>query len=131
MAHVLIVHEDNDIRDMLVMLMEEAGHTVRAASDNATGLKELKACPPCIVVFQREWKRIDRLGILGLLAAEGRLDCVKSHQFVLLTVEPSAIPTPLAELVVRYSVPIVAEPFDLDTLLAAVERAAAVLQPSG
>lgn len=130
MAHVLIIHEDDDIRDMLVMLMEEAGHTVRAAADNAAGLRELAECPPCVVLFQREWQRNDRLGILGLLVAAGRTDCAAAHQFVLLSVAPSAIPDPLAELVIRYAVPVIAEPFDMDELLRAVERAAAVLQPS-
>lgn len=128
MAHVLIVHDDDDVRDMLTMLFEEAGHEVRSAPNNVVGLRELADCPPCVVLFQREWQKNDQNGLLGLLVSAGQLEIVASHQFVLLAIQPEAVPEPLAQLVEQYSVPVVPEPFDMDTMLGIVDHAATVLQ---
>ncbi len=49
MAHVLVIDDDADVRGLLRLLLEEAGHSVREAADGGEGLRLFRAAPAEVV----------------------------------------------------------------------------------
>jgi CheY-like chemotaxis protein len=49
-ARILIVDDEPDIRFMMRLILEGAGHMVTEARHGATGLKSVKATPPDLVI---------------------------------------------------------------------------------
>jgi CheY-like chemotaxis protein len=60
--------------------------------------------------------------VLNRVAADGRL--VRRHAVILMTANLEALPSTLVRRLKHLSVPVVGKPFDLDTLLELIDRAA-------
>jgi CheY-like chemotaxis protein len=50
MARILLVDDDDQLRTVLALVLERAGHTVTAAPDGARGLAAYRAAPADLVV---------------------------------------------------------------------------------
>ncbi len=122
---VLIVEDDDDTRDVLRMLLSGEGYRVLEARDGREGLDLLRVTGEPLVVLLDWWMpRMDGLKMLGLAARRAR---DRRHRYVLISAsyEPSelerrGLPALLALSVLR-------KPFDIDDVLAEVERQAEVL----
>lgn len=123
MAWVLVVDDEDDIRETLRDLLEDAGHTVHDAASGADALATLRASEhPMVVLLDLFMPRLDGVGVLRAALADERLSA--AHAYLLMTADNRSLlatATPLGE---QLGAEVVLKPFDVDVLLAAVERAA-------
>lgn len=126
MAHVLIVDDDAAIREALCDLLTDEGHRVEQATDGELALVRLREHPEgMVVLLDLEMPGVDGLQVLHTLATEGLL--AQRHAYILLTASSFLLPRRLDDLLKQLGIPLVAKPFNIDTLLAAVDHAAAQL----
>ena len=67
MPEVLLVDDDPDIRAMLAFCLEDAGFSVREASDGATALAALEARAPELMVLDLMMPGVDGFGVLSAM----------------------------------------------------------------
>jgi DNA-binding response OmpR family regulator len=66
-ARILVVDDDADIRNLVVQLLERAGHKVEQAPDGRSGLRALHAAPPDLVLLDVSmpdldgWQTLERI----------------------------------------------------------------------
>jgi CheY-like chemotaxis protein len=116
MATVLIVDDDLDTRDVLRLVLEDAGHEVAEAPDGQIALKMLRASAfPLVVILDLLMPRLDGVGVLRAVLEDD--DLAARHAYLVLTVmTPSRVATS-APLLSALSAPVVYKPFDVDALL--------------
>lgn len=132
MAHVLIVHEDDDIREALCLVLTDEEHTVLAAARADFGLALLGALPVGAVVLcsagapvPRDRPNASSHGMLLVRATEvGSMDLVDRYHWALLTTHPGRLSPQVEGLILRHRVAVIAEPFDIGDLVACVARLA-------
>lgn len=123
MAAILVVEDDAMMRQTLRAVLEDAGHTVAEAPEGQQGLDLLCAArEPLVVLLDHLMPVLDGEGVLERVAG-GRED-LRRHAYVLMTGAADHLSPRLAVLVTALGVPVVAKPFDIDALLAAVSAAA-------
>ncbi len=122
MAKVLIVDDDESIREMLGMMLEYSDHNVLHATNGIEALEVLRASSTRLVVLLDMYMpKLDGRGVLQTVAADPHLSTF--HNYILLSADPdlhsfAVTSTP------PFSVPVVAKPFTIDDLLNAVDQAA-------
>jgi two-component system, NtrC family, sensor kinase len=120
---VLVVDDDQDMRELLVMLIEEAGYKVITAADGAAALSRLLAHPaPLIVVLDWWMPGMDGIDVLQSMAEQAPEE--QRHVYLLLTIRHEAARPLLAALPAHLAVTLVGKPFDIDDLHILVDRAA-------
>ncbi len=70
MARILIVDDEPDIRFMIRLVFERAGHEVAEARNGAIGLKSVKATPPDLVVTDIMMPVMDGLELIERLRSD-------------------------------------------------------------
>jgi CheY-like chemotaxis protein len=106
------------MRALVRLVLEDDGYAVLEATNAATALTNLRTSPEAMVAI------FGMTQGTTLLQTAVEDPSVGRHAFVLLTATPELL-TPLWRvLLTSLDVPIVAKPFALDTLLAAVADAA-------
>ena len=124
MAYVLIVDDDADTRDILRLIVEDAGY--EAVADAANGVEALATLRagevPLVVLLDLDLPRLDGLGVLNAVAQDPTL--AARNAFVLLTAVNQSHYQAAAEVCAQLSVPLVLKPFDVDALLDAMTSAA-------
>lgn len=125
-ADVLVVDDDEDIRFTLHTLLEDEGYAVYEAAGGEAALARLRA-HPCgmIVLLDLNMPDLDGAGVLAAMVAEPPL--AARHAFLLVTADDQMGRAAITTLLAALGVPVVAKPFDILRLLAAVARAARVL----
>ena len=126
MAHLLVVDDEPGQREMLRLLLEDAGHIVAEASSGEAALELLRTTSErVVVVLDQRMPRLDGDQVLAAVAADPLL--TTRHAYILVTASPHALRAtpPLALGGLR--VPVVEKPFDVDVLLAVVAEAGAHL----
>src|SRR5579859_4522383 len=122
-APVLIVDDDDSIRETLRLALEEEGYDVLDASDGMAALTMMRAAEQSMVVLlDHIMPGVDGASVLRQISAEREL--ADRHSYVLITA--SAHVANLEEDVMALPMPpvsVVRKPFDLDTLFAAVREA--------
>src|SRR5215469_11092053 len=122
MAGILVVHPDHSIREALCDMLSEAGHTVAEAPDAASGLQHLRASDSgMIVLLDGGLPRPDICPVLAEIRADPDL-CAR-HAYLLLSTHAARLSKPTRTALEVLGAPVVAMPFDMDTLLAAVAEA--------
>ena len=120
---VLVIDDDSDTTATVRWLLEDAGYAVLEAADGAVALDVLHASSDRLVVlFDYRMPRMDGEQLMAL--AEREQELVQHHSFVCMTASPTFLPPTLAALLARYDVPLLAKPFGIDELLAAIGQAA-------
>lgn len=128
MAHVLIVDDDQAIRESLRLLFETEGYLVEEATNGIAALNILHTSAyPLIVLLDLRMPRLDGEGVLRAIMNDPHL--AHRHAYVLLTANYLSISPTLASILTQLGVPIVPKPFDLDTLLEIVQQLASRLAP--
>lgn len=122
-SRVLIVDDDEGIRETIHFALEDAGYTVAEAGDGLAALKQLRASTErMVVLLDLMMPGLDGAGLLGAIAADARLS--SQYAFVLITANTRTLTLAFATLLQNLSVPVLTKPFDIDTLLDAVATAA-------
>lgn len=125
--NVLIVEDDEDIRDLLTIVLQDDHYPVFTASDGLPALARLRSHPQGFVVLLDLWlPHMDGFALLQAVSADVSLS--SRHAFILMTAA-SALPLPLVHLLDLLHVASLPKPFDLDAVLSAVELAATRLHP--
>ncbi len=123
MTPVLLVDDDQAIRETLRLVLEDAGYQVLEASDGIAALQALRDAPNgMVVLLDLMMPKLDGAGVLGAVAGDRRL--AKRHTFILTTATHQTLSLAFVNLLTNLAVPVVRKPFELDELLAIVERAA-------
>jgi CheY-like chemotaxis protein len=119
MPQVLIVDNDESIRETARFLLEDEGHEVIEAPDGAAALDLLRMSDqPMVVLLDIVMPRLSGVELVKLVGHDERLT---RHAFVVWTASRVPVPT---ELLASLDAPLVPKPFDMDELLAVVARAA-------
>ena len=119
--------DDQDTRDALRFLLEDAGYSVAEAVDGLQALEMLQASDVSMVVLlDLDLPRFGGIQVLEAVANDTSL--APRHAFVMLTAVAPFRYQAAEELRASLSVPIIPKPFDLDTLLDAVAGAALLLR---
>lgn len=128
---VLVVDDDDETRETLRFLLEDAGYPVMDASDGAAALELIDAAQnPIVVLLDLLMPRTGGRGVLEAVAADGEgADGRgrKRHAYIILTANTRALPAAQAAVLGALAVVAVEKPFDMDVLLATVAEAAAKL----
>ncbi|HEX6819533.1 MAG TPA: response regulator [Ktedonobacterales bacterium] len=119
---VLVVDDDMALRDALRLLLEDAGHVVDEAPDGAVALDMLQLAEhPLVVLLDFMMPGMSGLELLHEVTHDD--DLCNGHHFILVTANSALLPAGLLGLLTIHAIPVVAKPFDLDTLLATVAHA--------
>jgi DNA-binding response OmpR family regulator len=109
MARIVIADDNRELASALADFLVGEGHTVAIAADGLMALQAIRADPPDIVVADVQMPLLDGPALLARLAREG-LDIP-----AILMSASTAIPLDVG-------IPVLAKPFDLDALLAAIDN---------
>jgi CheY-like chemotaxis protein len=121
MTRVLLVDDDRSIRETVRLVLEDAGYQVLEAADGLAALEMLRNAPSGLVVLlDLMMPKLDGAGVLGVVAGDRRL--AQRHTFILTTATHQTLSLAFANLLANLSVPVLRKPFELDELLATVER---------
>lgn len=119
MPQVLVVDNDEAIRETARFLLEDEGYEVFEAPDGKVALDLLRMSDqPMVVLLDIVMPRLSGVELLELVCHDERLT---RHAFIVWTA--SRVPVP-AELLASLDALLVPKPFDMDELLAVVARAA-------
>jgi CheY-like chemotaxis protein len=120
---VFVIDDNEDIRDTLRLLLEEAGYAVRDAADGLAGLAVIRATDaPSVVLLDMLMPKLDGVGVLRAIAQAP--DHAPRHRYILLSAGIWRVPH---EISATLAVTVVPKPFDVQDLLDIVAREAAAL----
>ena len=114
---ILVVEDDDDIRLLLTELLAAEGYEARGAADGPQGLDMAESWGPDVVLLDLVLPTMDGRVFLGKL----RERATRIRPAVVVLSAKTLGPEEKAELP---DTEVVAKPFDVDTLLAAVNQAA-------
>jgi CheY-like chemotaxis protein len=122
MARVLVVDDDEEIRHTLRLLLEDADHEVLESPTGADALERLRQPGTLVVLLDLLMPRIDGVEVLRQVAEDQ--DLLARHAYIVVTADSRTLLTAAQPLVEAVGAAVIQKPFDVDTLLAAVDRAA-------
>ncbi|MDE3229296.1 MAG: response regulator [Chloroflexota bacterium] len=116
---ILIVDDDQSVRETLRMALEDEGYEVREAEDGAEALAALRrSAQPLLALLDLRLPRLTGDALLRRIAREKRLRA--RHAFLLVTANHETLSPRNLRLFQRMGVGVIAKPFDLTDLLARV-----------
>jgi CheY-like chemotaxis protein len=120
---VLLVEDDQDIRDTLRMALEDEGYVVSVAEDGIEALNLLRRSMESLVVtLDLRMPRLNGDALLRHLNMREHLPA--QHTYLLVTANRELLSAASLRLLKRMDVPVVSKPFDLNDLLDLVAHAA-------
>jgi two-component system nitrogen regulation response regulator NtrX len=123
MARVLVVDDDEPIRDTLRVLLEESNHIVYEASSGEAAIDILRNTPyRFVVLLDLIMPGLDGVAVLRAVSADSRLSL--QHAYILVSAGGAGDIARAEPLLTTLQGRAVNKPFDMDTLLDAVEAAA-------
>lgn len=123
MARVLVVDDEQDIRDSLRFILEDAGHDVLEANDGEIALRMLRdSQSSLVVVLDLLMPRLSGIDVLQQVIAEPHLK--DRHTYLLMTADSTLLRQQADPLLEQVSARIIGKPFDIDALLNMIDQAA-------
>lgn len=120
---VLVVDDDEAIRETLRALLEDAAYEVEEACEGMEALRRLRTCRErMVVLLDLMMPGLDGAGVLGAVAGNRRL--TQQYAFILISANHNTLTLALASLLKNLDVPFVGKPFDVDHILRIVSTAA-------
>lgn len=120
---VLIVDDDEAIRDSLRLVLEDAGYPTLCAEDGTNALARLRESGNgMVVLLDLIMPGMDGEELLLLIA--GDADLASRHAYILMTAAQQRLTPSIASTLARVSGSVLEKPFDLDVLLDVVAQAA-------
>jgi two-component system chemotaxis response regulator CheY len=104
---VLVVDDDQDIRESLRAVLEEEGYCVRTAADGVEAVATMEAEPPCFVILDLMMPVMDGWEVAGRMHDEERLAAI-----------PVCVVTATPEWAPADSTCVLPKPIDVRRLLA-------------
>ena len=121
---VCLIEDDEGIREVLRMLLEDAGYRVHEAADGLSGYALLcDALEPVVALVDHKLPALDGCDLLELIATDERLRAW--HVFIFVTASPHHAEQDCGETLDELDTPILPKPFDIDDVLDAVAAAVA------
>src|SRR3712207_8020654 len=115
MAHVLVVDDDPDIRELVQAALIVEGYQVAGAANGAEALAQIMAAPPAVVLLDMRMPVLDGWGVARALREQGLTVPV-----VMMTAAPEAdVRTWAQEVAAAAALP---KPFALEELVGLVQR---------
>lgn len=129
MAHVLIVTDDIDVRTVLEIHLRGAGHAVLTSPASDQALAVLRVSQhPLVVLLHSSLTASESIALLQMDGA-GAASHLARHRYVVLGSMPHAMQPAQQDLFTRLRADVLALPFDLAELEAAIEDAEHELDP--
>ena len=120
---VLIVDDDQDLRETIRYIVKDSGYPVLEARDGLEALHMLHAQPaPLIVLTDHHMPRLDGPGLLRRVLDEPTLR--SDHAYVYMTAGTRDLPPDLQQVLAALQVLVLFKPFSADALLANIAAAA-------
>lgn len=119
---VLVVDDDEAIRDTLRLVLEDAGYQVDGAADGATALDRLRISQDrYIVLLDLVMPGMDGKAVLANVASDTTI--ATRHVYILMTAAQAQVTADAEAILAQLNAPILYKPFDLDVLLNMVGEA--------
>lgn len=113
---VLVVDDDDAIRDTLRLVLEDADYRVEEAPDGAMALELMRiGTERYIILLDLIMPGIDGAAVLASMASDS--DLSSRHTCILMTAGPTQFSPEIDEMRARLNIPMLQKPFDLDVLL--------------
>jgi two-component system chemotaxis response regulator CheY len=123
MACVLIVDDDESLRDAVRLILEDADHEVLEAGDGATALRILRESQQrLIALLDMSMPQLTGIDLLKAVVADPLLK--ERHAYLLMTGNQQLMLRQAGSLLAEASAKIVAKPFEIGDLLAMIGEAA-------
>lgn len=123
MAHVLVAHSDEGIRDALVTAFQEVGHVAVGISDSEDALTSLwMSSGPMVALLDERLLPFGGLDLFGVAANDYADGPLSRHHYILMSTAPDLLDAKGRELVSRLDAVVLSEPFDLDSLIEMVDE---------
>jgi CheY-like chemotaxis protein len=113
-GNILVVDDQSEIVELVVYFLQDEGYSLRGVTDGTAALAAIESQPPAMVLLDMFMPHMTGSELWSHLQRHN-LDDIP---VVLMTASPSAAQNLLAQGATDY----LAKPFDLDQLLACVER---------
>ncbi len=124
---ILIVDDDQSIRETLRMALEDEGYTVCEAGDGAEALDILRAsAQPLVTLLDLRLPRMTGDALLRRIQRKEYLSA--RHIFLMVTANREQLSPASLRLLQRMHVSVIPKPFELDDLLDRVALAAEALE---
>ena len=107
-ARILIIEDEEQIRDNLARFLRLEGHVALCANDGVAGLEAIRAEPPALVICDFMMPRMDGFAVLAVLQADASL---RALPFIMLSA--SAEPERLHQAVAMGACAYVTKPYQL------------------
>ncbi len=121
---VLIVDDDEGIRETLRFMLEDAGYSVVEAENGSVALDRLRTSHGSMVVLlDVKMPVLSDEQLLEKVVQEPQL--LQRHAFIVDTASPQAVNPQMLKLMTKLSIPFVPKPFGIDELLTTIRQAAA------
>jgi CheY-like chemotaxis protein len=121
-VNILVVDDDDAIRETLRFALEDAGYQVSEAAEGMAALRLLRSTRErMVVLLDLMMPGLDGAGVLGAVAGDHQL--ATKHSYILVTANTRTLTLAFANLLSNLHVPTLRKPFDIDDLLKAVARA--------
>lgn len=132
MTYVLVAHADEGVREAAaVALREEAGHVVMGASSSVSAIAALRLSErPVVALMDERLLPFGGLDILNVAAIDEAGGSFARHRYILLSTWGQGIDADGQKLLARLDVPVLLEPFELETLIRVVDEAAEAIVDS-
>lgn len=119
---VLVVDDDEAIRDTMRLVLEDSGYRVDGVADGATALERMRtATERYIVLLDLIMPGMDGTAVLVDVANDTRI--ATRHVYILMTAAQAKLTPDVQNILARLNAPILNKPFDLDVLLSMVGEA--------
>ena len=112
---ILVVDDDDDVRNMLCAVLSAEGYPVVGAADGVEALSQMRLDPPALAVVDMMMPRMDGEQLIRAMGQDAALVTVP------IAIMSGQTPTPTPEWPPRVSARLV-KPFELDELLTLVHQ---------
>lgn len=126
-AEVLVVDDDQDIREALAQVLQDEGYTVHEAANGQLALDRLRTHPGRLVVLLDVLMPVmGGFAVLQAIAASPAL--LTRHAYIIIAATKRTPPPEVTALIEQLEIPYLLKPFELNTFLAAVQKAVSTLE---
>jgi CheY-like chemotaxis protein len=112
--HILIVEDDENIRDMLQSALEMKAYRLSFARDGLEALELLQTIAPSLILLDLHLPRMDGYAVLETLEKQWP---ELSHRIIIITADAQA-----AARLARKSIKIIPKPFSLHAIYVLIEE---------
>ena len=119
---ILVVDDDQGIRETLRFACEDAQHTVAEAPDGEAALIAMRASTtPQVVLLDLMMPRMSGDKVINVVSQEP--DLLKRNAFIMMTASHRTFALPFVNLLSSLKIAVLTKPIDIDVLLDHIDRA--------